>query len=164
MTEELQRDTAPETAPAPELDVERLQQELEGDPTLQAILTEVRRAAGMRLLAEQLDAIHRLDPAVSTAEDLVAMPAFEEFDRLVRGGLDLVSAYKLANFDALAEGRSRAAAQAALNDARGLAHLSAAHGGGEPREPFTEEELRVWQGMGFTPEKARAYHARFKKE
>ena len=28
---------------------------------------------------------------------------------------------------------------------------------------LSDEELRVWQGMGFTPEKARAYHSRFTK-
>ena len=30
-------------------------------------------------------------------------------------------------------------------------------------QQVSDEELRVWQGMGFTPEKARAYHSRFTK-
>lgn len=96
------------------LDLERLQRELDEDPTLQAILEEVRRGAAAQLLEGQLAAIGRLDPRVRCAEDLVKLPCFAAFDELVRGGL-------------------------------------------------SDEELRVWQGMGFTPEKARAYHSRFTK-
>lgn len=59
--------------------------------------------------------------------------------------------------------RSRAAAQAAVNDARGLHHLAGVPGGDAAGGGLSDEELRVWQGMGFTPEKARAYHSRFTK-
>lgn len=83
------------------LDLERLQRELDEDPTLQAILEEVRRGAAAQLLEGQLAAIGRLDPRVRCAEDLVKLPCFAAFDELVRGGLDMVNAYKLANFDEL---------------------------------------------------------------
>nr|DAL41893.1 MAG TPA_asm: hypothetical protein [Bacteriophage sp.] len=75
----------------------------------------------------------------------------------------MVNAYKLANFDELTDRRSRAAAQAAVNDARGLHHLAGVPGGDAAGGGLSDEELRVWQGMGFTPEKARAYHSRFTK-
>ena len=42
------------------LDLERLQRELDEDPTLQAILEEVRRGAAAQLLEGQLAAIGRL--------------------------------------------------------------------------------------------------------
>lgn len=145
------------------LDLERLQRELDEDPTLQAILEEVRRGAAAQLLEGQLAAIGRLDPRVRCAEDLVKLPCFAAFDELVRGGLDMVNAYKLANFDELTDRRSRAAAQAAVNDARGLSHLAGVPGGDAAGGGLSDEELRVWQGMGFTPEKARAYHSRFTK-
>ena len=90
------------------LDLERLQRELDEDPTLQAILEEVRRGAAAQLLEGQLAAIGRLDPRVRCAEDLVKLPCFAAFDELVRGGLDMVNAYKLANFDELTDRRSRA--------------------------------------------------------
>lgn len=91
------------------------------------------------------------------------LPCFAAFDELVRGGLDMVNAYKLANFDELTDRRSRAAAQAAVDDARGLSHLAGVPGGDAAGGGLSDEELRVWQGMGFTPEKARAYHSRFTK-
>ena len=67
------------------LDLERLQRELDEDPTLQAILEEVRRGAAAQLLEGQLAAIGRLDPRVQCAEDLVKLPCFAAFDELVRG-------------------------------------------------------------------------------
>lgn len=67
------------------LDLERLQRELDEDPTLQAILEEVRRGAAAQLLEGQLAAIGRLDPRVRCAEDLVKLPCFAAFDELVRG-------------------------------------------------------------------------------
>ena len=73
------------------LDLERLQRELDEDPTLQAILEEVRRGAAAQLLEGQLAAIGRLDPRVRCAEDLVKLPCFAAFDELVRGGLDMVT-------------------------------------------------------------------------
>lgn len=50
-----------------------------------------------------------------------------------------------------------------MNDARGLSHLAGVPGGDAAGGGLSDEELRVWQGMGFTPEKARAYHSRFTK-
>ena len=54
-----------------------------------------------RQLDDQLRQIGRLAPEVARFEDLTRMPDFDKFDRLVRGGLDLVSAFKLTQYDRL---------------------------------------------------------------
>lgn len=114
-----------------------------------------------RRLDDQLRQIGRLDPAVARFEDLARMPDFDRFDRLVRGGLDLVSAFKLTQYDRLMDRQVQAARQAALNAARSTGHLAPAGGMAQPEEGLTDEELATWAQFGLSREEARRYHRRF---
>ena len=70
----------------------------------------------------ELAEIRKMDPAIQSVQDIVAMPTGAKFVELVHKGNSFVDAYRLANFDAL-QNRSRAAGeQAARNAAAGLQH------------------------------------------
>lgn len=114
-----------------------------------------------RQLDDQLRQIGRLAPEVARFEDLTRMPDFDKFDRLVRGGLDLVSAFKLTQYDRLMDRQVQAARQAALNAARSTGHLAPAGGRARPEEGLTDEELDTWAKFGLSREEARRYHRRF---
>lgn len=77
-------------------------------------------ARGQALLNEQLGEIMRLEPEIRGLGDLTRMENFEQFDRMVRGGCDLVTAYK-AGRSGPAGGPARGGGQAA--------HDPDAHGG-----------------------------------
>ena len=114
-----------------------------------------------RQLDDQLRQIGRLAPEVARFEDLARMPDFDRFDRLVRGGLDLVSAFKLTQYDRLMDRQIQAARQAALNAARSTGHLAPAGGRARAEEGLTDEELDTWAKFGLSREEARRYHRRF---
>lgn len=114
-----------------------------------------------RQLDDQLRQIGRLAPEVARFEDLTRMPDFDRFDRLVRGGLDLVSAFKLTQYDRLMDRQVQAARQAALNAARSTGHLAPAGGRARPEEGLTDEELDTWAKFGLSRDEARRYHRRF---
>lgn len=120
---------------AKELDPGTAQQLIEAvrnDPERQRLKAQVeemerqqRARQGEQLFADQLREITKIDPGVKSLSDISTMPEFPEFDRLMRsGGHDLLSAYKLACFDRLAEKRAQASHQAAINAAKGKQHLA----------------------------------------
>ena len=96
-------------------------------------------------LAGKLAEIRALDPEVNGLDDLLRMPNFAEFDRLVRRGCGLTEAYKLANFDRLSERRSAAARQAAMNALRGKRHLTATGGGAGEDVAIPQETLELYR-------------------
>lgn len=81
---------------------------------------------------EQLRQISRLDGAVQSMDDLLAMPEYDEFYALVKKGATLVQAYKLTHYDALMERTASAAARQTARSVASRQHLSAlAAGAGE---------------------------------
>lgn len=153
----------PETA-------QQLIQAVKNDPErqrLQEKVAELERQQlareGEQLLGEQLRQIAKLDPAVKSLADLAAMPEFGEFDRLMRaGGHDLVSAYKLACFDRLAEKRAKASRQAAINAAKGKQHLAPVGGGAGGEEEISDEDFERYRA--FIPKITRTEAARKHQE
>ena len=113
----------------------------------------------------RLDEIRRLDPSVTGWGDIAAADTDRAYYRLVfEKGLDEVSAYKAVFFDRLLKGRTEAARQQALNEARSKTHLAPV-GGGEGRgTEMTAAELEEWAAYGFGPAEARRYKTRFEKE
>ena len=89
---------------------------------------------------------------ISTPQDLPKMQNFAEFTRLVKQhNLDFVSAYKLANMDALTERRVEASRQAARNAAAAKAHLqpSKPRSAGDPAADVTipAETLELYRDL-----------------
>lgn len=122
---------------------------------------EAREAAARVKLDEQIREIGKLDPSIKSPEDLLKMPTYQKFYELVRLGNSFTDAFRLANFDALAQRSAAGARQAAVNSARSKEHLTetktrgsgAASVPAEVREQYklfnpdaTEEEIQKhWQ-------------------
>lgn len=130
---------------------EVLNQMIESNPAVQQakqMTARLRQEDGERMLAEQVSEISKIDPDIKGFADLVKKPNFAQFDAMVRQGYALVDAYKLANYDQLAQKRAAAAKQQTLNQVAGKGHLSVTRGtnGGEdvviPQE--TEAYYRKW--------------------
>lgn len=82
-----------------------------------------------RLVAEnQLREISRLDGAVRSMDDLVAMEDFPAFYDRVKKGMTLPDAFKLTRWDALMDRAARAAAREAVQSLSGRGHLTAVAG------------------------------------
>ncbi|HJB52809.1 MAG TPA: hypothetical protein H9772_06945 [Candidatus Oscillibacter pullicola] len=91
----------------------------------QAAADEQRRQAEAKARVDaELAEIHKMDPTISTVEDLLSMPSAKAFYDLVRKGNSFLDAYRLANFDRLQAARAEAARQQAMNNARGKDHLT----------------------------------------
>ena len=113
------------------IDPTLLSQAIENNPVViqaKQLLAQNQKAEMERALESQVREIGKLDPSIKTFDDLAKMPNFAEFDRLARGGYDLVSAYKIANYEAASTRSASAAKQAALNNAKGMSHLGTTQG------------------------------------
>ena len=141
--------------------VQQLQMQLE------AVTRQLAAQQARQMLDAQMDAIRRLDPELGSLEALARQPEFPAFDRLVRGGQDLVSAYKLAFFDRYAARSAGAARQAAINAARGKTHLATVGTGPLPADDgLTDELIRSYRlyNPGMSRRDIARYHAKYRKE
>ena len=114
------------------VDPDLIGQLIEQSPTVQQakqMIEQEQMAKGQRALEAQVAEIAKIDPSIKSMQDIMAMPSFADFDAKVRQGYSLADAYKLVNFDTLAQKRSAAAKQAALNAVNGKSHLTATTGG-----------------------------------
>lgn len=100
-------------------------------------------------IAKDLKAVTAIDPTIKTVSDLSKLDTFPMILDLVKNhNLGLDKAYQLANMDKVLKRQSAAAQQAAINQARGKAHMNPLNGGqqtgGNLREiPATE--LPIWK-------------------
>lgn len=105
---------------------------------------QAEEAAAREKIAAELAEIHKLDPAVSSMEDLVKMPNAEQFYEYVKRGNSFLDAYYLANREALEQRAAQAARQQAMSAARSKDHLSATgnpRGAGAASVPSEEMQL-----------------------
>lgn len=98
-------------------EAKRAQQEAE------AAGRQARESQAKARLDEQLRSIGELDPSIRELGDLAKMETYPKFYELVKKGNDLVDAFKLANYDALAGKTAAASRQAAINAAQSKQHL-----------------------------------------
>lgn len=92
-----------------------------------------------RMVAEeQVREITRMDSAIASVDDLMAMPEYDRFYALVQKGVSLVEAYKLTRYDQLMERTAQAAARQAMQSVASRQHLTAMAG-----QPGSGEFLAV---------------------
>lgn len=137
---------------------------LPGTPLAQYAL-EQQLARGRRLLEEQLRIIESVDPAVKSLADLRSQPEFGRFDKLVKSGMAISDAYKLACFDRLGRQQAAAARQAAINDARAKEHLAPVGGGQAAEDGLTDEIIRNYRQYNprWTRAQIAAFHRSYKQ-
>lgn len=113
------------------IDPELLSKAIENNPVVmqaKQLIADNQRAQTERVIEDQIKEITRLDPSIKSFQDLSSMQNFAEFDRLVRDGYDLVSAYKVANYSIASSNAANAAKQAAINNAKGTSHMRTTQG------------------------------------
>jgi hypothetical protein len=101
---------------------------------------------------------------VKKLEDLFPLENFPEINQLViKNGLTLLQAYKLANEDKLTERRVAAAKQAALNAVSGKQHLQSdtAHGTGAVTVPAAVKEQYRLFNPNITEAEMQTAYARY---
>lgn len=100
-------------------------------------------------LTRQFAEVQALNPELKTFEDLTKLPNFAEFDRLVRTGVDLATAYKASHFAEVRKSGVAAGKQAALNAVSSKSHhdpLPGSAPSGEDVE-MSDRELSIFKEM-----------------
>jgi hypothetical protein len=138
---------------AGKLTPESLNKAIAGNPVIKQAEEVIRRGAEeqrrqeLAAMQARVDAeiaeIGKLDPAIKSVGDLMAMPNAPQFYEYVKRGNSFTDAFYLANRDKLAASAAAAAKQKALNDARSKDHLTppAARGSGALSVPPDEMAL-----------------------
>lgn len=146
---DIERVTANQTAEQAQA-IRRL---IENDPEkakLKADMEQMRQDAAQQRAQEAFNAdfaaLQKLDPSIKTVQDLSNQPCFAQVVALVQNnGLDLVTAYKAANYQNAAQNSAAAGKQAAINAARGKNHLAPHDGASTPgnRKVMSDSMLRM---------------------
>lgn len=126
---------------------------------------DAREAAARVKVDEQLREITALDPSVKSLADLSKMPTYPQFYELVRRGNTLTDAFRLANFDALAQRAAAGARQAAVNNARSKEHLAETktRGGGAVSVPADVREQYKFFNPDATDEEIQKHYQKYHK-
>ena len=97
--------------------------------------------------------------------DLRTQPEFSHFDKLVKSGMTISDAYKLACFDRLGRQQAAAARQAAINDVRAKEHLAPVGGGQAAEDGLTDEIIRNYRQYNprWTRAQIAAFHRSYKQ-
>lgn len=105
---------------------------------------QAEEAAAKARIDGEIAEIHKMDPAVSSVEDLMKMPNAKQFYEYVKRGNSFLDAYYLANRETLEQRAAQAARQQAMSAARSKDHLTAignARGAGAASVPSEEMQL-----------------------
>lgn len=133
---------------------EALDQAVANNPAVKRAEEIIRREEEARRKSEEAAAkaridgeiaeIHKMDPAVSSVEDLMKKPNAKQFYEYVKRGSSFLDAYYLANREALEQRAAQAARQQAMSAARSKDHLTAtgnARDAGAASVPSEEMQL-----------------------
>ena len=157
------------------LTAQTLQQVVSQMPELQKMRDALQRAEAERQTAEsqrvqqqiqaELSEISKLDPTVTTLDSLLRSEKGQQIYDLTKRGLDLVSAYKVANLDKLTQRAASAAkAQKAASD-QGRQHLrqTSSRGQGSVEVPADIAEMYKSLTPGISDAEMRQKYAAYLK-
>lgn len=132
---------------------------------MEKAVREAREAAARVKVDEQLREISAIDPDVKSLADLAKMLTFPRFYELVRRGNTLTDAFRLANFDALAQRAAAGARQAAVNSARSREHLAETktRGGSAVSVPADVREQYMLFNPDATEEEIQKHYQKYHK-
>lgn len=114
----------------------------------QAVMEANQKAQAEAALNECVKEISRIDSSIKSLDDIVSAPNYDEILGYVQKGMDLTSAYKVANFDRLMASTTAGAKQATINNMKGMQHLNQTNGlnvGNDGEVDIPQSELGVWQ-------------------
>ena len=118
-------------------------------------------------IERQINAIHAIDPSISSVADLTKMPNYDQFKARVDRGYTFEDAYYLVNREKVETSRAEEARQQALLNARGKEHLAppgAVRGTGALPVPANVMTLYRQLNPGMTEEQIIAHYNKVKKK
>lgn len=132
---------------------ETLQDAIENSPTVQGLREKPAEQPAEqkpdmeKIIRHELEEIKKLDPSISSINDITNLPTGKEFRDLVnRGNISFLEAFKIANFDRIQTIRAAAQRQAAKN-AESKSHMkgiaASAKGGAE----VSDREMKIYKTM-----------------
>lgn len=132
---------------------ETLQDAIENSPTVQGLREKPAEQPAEqkpdmeKIIRHELEEIKKLDPSISSINDITDLPTGKKFRDLVnRGNISFLEAFKLANFDRIQTIRAAAQRQAAKN-AESKSHMkgiaTSAKGGAE----VSDREMKIYKTM-----------------
>lgn len=115
----------------------------------QAIIAKTQQDEVNRKLEADLKEVSKLDPSIQSLDDLAKHASYPQILQLVQNnGLDIQTAYKVANMDSLLSRQTDAVRQAAINQAKGKQHMVPTNGVAEPGAdlaPIPDNQLAKWK-------------------
>lgn len=139
----------------------------EAKRTAEEATRAAREQQAKAAMEEQMKEISALDPSIKEVADLTKMETYPQFYEYVKKGNNFIEAFKLANFDTLNRNTAAASRQAAINNAKSKAHLSATttRGAGAAPVPADVREMYLAFNPGATDAEIQAhYNKHHKKE
>ena len=93
---------------------------------------ERQKAEFDRQVEREFEEIRKINPKISSLDDILGMSTANEFTRLVRdNGMSFLDAFKLANMDDILKAQTAAAAEGAARSQQSKAHLRSINPGGQ---------------------------------
>ena len=120
----------------------------------QSVMEKAKQEQIFGQIGAEVEILHQLDPSINTVFDVP--PDVVNIVTRSNGNINLVDAYKIANFGKVSQSQQEAIKQTAINQAKGKQHLAPVNGVATPDEgvEIPESELTMWKDM--FPEKSKA--------
>lgn len=112
----------------PNLISQIVNKQVENNPVVkqaQQITQQIQQEQANKMLEADLSEISKLDQNIKSFEDIANLPNIADIVALTNQGMNLSTAFKVANLDNLIQGKSAAVKQATINNLKGTQHLNA---------------------------------------
>jgi len=116
--------------------------------------TARRQMEQQRLIAREIEEIHRMDSSINSVADLYHMEKAQDFLDYVKKGNSFVDAYYLANRETILRNVQSAERQRVLNSAESKRHMAAGNPGGSPAVAVPDGEMALYRQLN--PERSPA--------
>ena len=133
------------------VDPNLINQVIQNNPVIrqaEELIAKQQEAEQQKMIDSELQEIYALDSTIKSPEDIIKMDNFEQFRGYVSKGYSFADAFKLANFSKLQQMNSDAVRQAAVNQARGVSHMTSTSSVSAPGDNAVDipaNELSFWQ-------------------
>lgn len=134
------------------VDEQLLEELIANNPTVkqaQLVMEQTKQQEEVRRFEADMKAIHAMDSAINTIDDLLATPNSQTVLEKVRQGYSLPDAYKVVNFDRLSSQSAQASKQAAINALKSKSHMTQTGGVSDTSSDvdIPQSELAGWRAM-----------------